>query len=177
MEWNPGYVVFATGDTVHCDVRYNASVPHGVLQLKRGDLLLTVVPGDAPSFGFYDRERNRTRRFLSLAADPNESYMTHEFSFMECLYLDEQFSIVNHRTVGLPYNYMNYTWFVSKPARLNRSYIFERSTGNLLPISRQNALRVLEEHHDEVKAYIESNRIRFKSLADYIKVFRFHNSL
>ncbi len=174
-DWNDGAVVFTTNDTVTCQLRYNHTIPVGILQVKKGDLAITVAPEDVKSFQFYDAHRDRTRRFLALKVDGHDDVPA--VAFMECLYFGARVSILNHKTVGLPRDYMSYTWFVSKPARLNRRYIFDRETGELLPMSRQNALRLLDDHQAEVSAYVDNQRIRFKSVSDYISVFEFHKSL
>ena len=173
-EWHEGMVTFDSGDTLSCDLRYNNALPVGVLQINASGTILTIAPEDVTSFSWYDEKRRRMRRYYSLTVT-TEELSTHR-TFMECLYYDSEISILNHKTLGLPYEYMTYTRFVSKPSRVNRRYIFQPSTGELLPMSRENALKVVEDK-SEVMSFIESHRIRFRSLEDYIDVFRYYANL
>jgi hypothetical protein len=173
--WQAGSVIFQTGDSLHCNLRYNHAVPYGVLQIMEGDNVLTLSSEDVKSFYFYDAVKGRNRKFYSIPPFADQP-AAHNF-FMECLYYDEQFSILNHKTIGVPYDYMNYSRFVSKPAPISKKYILNTETGELFPMSRENALRMMEKRKAQVLSYIQSHRIRFKSVSDYIHVFEYHSSL
>lgn len=172
-EWHRGKVIFATGDTLSCDVRFNNALPVGILQIRSSGTILTIEPEDVKSFTWYDEDKERTRKFFSLLVTTEE--LSSHRAFMESLYDDREVSIVNHKTLGLPYEYMNYTRFISKPSRVNRKYLLDFSTGQLLPMSRENALKLVGDRN-EVISFIQSRRIRFKSLEDYIDVFEFKSS-
>ena len=173
-KWHTGTVVFNSGDTLSCELRFNNALPVGVLQINSAGTILTIAPEDVSSFSWYDDKKRRMRKYYSLTVTTAE-FSTHR-TFMECLYYDHEISILNHKTLGLPYEYMNYTRFISKPSRVNRQYIFQPTTGELLPMSRENALKVVEDK-TAVMSFIESHRIRFRSLDDYIDVFRYYANL
>lgn len=172
--WHAGKVAFNSGDTLSCQLRFNNALPVGVLQINAAGTILTIAPEDVSSFAWYDEKRRRMRKYYSLTVTTDE-FSTHR-TFMECIYDDQEVSILNHKTLGLPYEYMNYTRFISKPSRVNRRYIFQPSTGELLPMSRENALKVVEDK-TEVMSFIENHRIRFRSLEDYIDVFQYYANL
>jgi hypothetical protein len=97
--------------------------------------------------------------------------------FLESLYNDKQFIILNHRTMDVPYDYMNYTRLISKPVRISKKYILNTRTGELLPLSKENTLRLLERRKDEITAFIQEHHLRFKKVADFIDVLEYHSSL
>ncbi len=174
-EWSSGEVVFATGDTIRCDMRYNHALPAGLLQLRENDLLITVPPEDVSSFSFYDQRRARVRRFICLdLKNENEQPVR---SFLEMLYSDGKISILRHRTIGLPRDHMSYTWFFSKPARVNRHYLFDHSRKHLVPMSRDNAFQMLGGIDREMNRFIDARNLRFKSVGDYVTLFKYHESL
>lgn len=174
--WSEGLVVFNTGDSVDCLVRYNHALPIGILQIMKGENLFTVAPSDVETFTFKDVDKNRLRKFYSIELQAEEGQPTH--AFMECLYNDGSVSILSHKTFGMPRDFMNYTWFISKPARVNKRYILDSESGQLLPMSRENALKVIDQAKSpQISAYIENHRIRFRSVSEYIDVFEYHRSL
>jgi hypothetical protein len=172
LTWNNGQVVFYTGDTVACSLRYNQFVSNGSLQVLRNDTVITLSARDVTTFSFFDLEKERYRKFavLPIAA-------SGQSCFVECLYNDTSFTIISHKTVDVPYAYMNYSRFIGKPIRLNKKYILNESTGELLPLSKDNVLHLMQRHRREILSFIHDNNIKFKRTADYIDVFRYHDSL
>jgi hypothetical protein len=171
--WNPGYVVFHTGDTVHCQLRFNPLVSEGLLQAKHGDEALTLMARDVRHFLFFDSLRNDVRSFYSMpVADESRRY-----SFLECLYRDHKFSILLQRKFDVVFDYMNFSRFISKVSSVHRPFILNQSTGELVPLSKAFALRLLQHRREEVDAYIEARDLKFKHVVDYIEVFQYHSTL
>jgi hypothetical protein len=175
LAWSHGTVMFPGGDSVRCVLRYNQQMSNGTLQIMDGDDIIALSARDVASFSFYDSIREKTRKFSVMPVDAgNEAGQKY---FLEYIYNDQQFSILNHRTVGVPYEYMNYSRFVSKPARISRKYILDMNTGELMPLSKENTLRLMQRRKEEIMSFIQDNHIRFKKTADFISVFRYHSSL
>jgi hypothetical protein len=172
-DWTPGVVVLETNDTVSCSIRYNQMVPEGLLQVLDGNNILTLSVKDVKCFFYLDPGKNRYRNFFTLAV-PFEGKPSREM-FLEYIYGNEHVSILNHKTMGLAHSYMEFTPF-KQPIPLNKLYLLNTSTGEVLPISEKNALSFLEKK-PEVAAYIENNDIRFRKLSDYVKVFEYERSL
>ena len=175
IRWNDGSVVFKTGDTLMCKLRYNHAASCGILQVLENEIPVTVSPLDVASFSFYDERKQRLRRFSSLAIGQLEE--KGQFFFVENIYSDHRFSIVNHRTMDVPNGYMNYTRLISKPVPMSKKFILDATTGQLLPLSKENAIRLLENRRNEVMSYIQNNHLKFKKTADYIHLFEYHSSL
>lgn len=175
LAWNQGKVIFYTGDTVECMLRYNQTLSVGALQIMKDDNIITLPSKDVLSFSFYDERKGQTRYFSSMAVT-EEEYVNQKV-FLESLYNDTQFVILNHRTMDVPYDYMNYTRLISKPVRVSKKYILNAKTGELLPLSKENTLKLLESRKNEITAFIQEHHLRFKKVADFIDVLEYHSSL
>lgn len=172
-DWTAGLVVLETGDTVSCTLRFNQMVPEGLLQVLDGDNVLTLSVKDVTCFFFFDPRKNRYRKFFTLSV-PMDGFVKREM-FLEYVYGNENVSILNHKTMGLAHAYMEFTP-MKQPVPLNKQYLLDCRTGKLLPMSEENALSLLDEKQ-KVSAFIEDNRIRFRKLSDYVKVFEYARSL
>lgn len=172
-DWTPGMVVLETNDTVNCTLRYNQMVPEGLLQVLDGEKILTLSVKDVKCFFFFDDRKNRYRKFYTLSV-PMNGYV-HREMFLEYVYGNDRVTILNHKTMGLAHGYMEFTPF-KHPVPVNKLYLLNGQTGELLPISEENALSVLEKKQ-QVAGFIESAGIRFRKLSDYVKVFEYDRSL
>ena len=174
-DWNEGRVVFNTGDTLNCYLRFNQAVPHGLLQVQEDGNAITIPVKDVREFSFFDPRKTRHRKFFSVPVSEDHQ-LTKEY-FMECLYDDQKFTILKHRTIGTPYDYMNYSRFISRPSRITKQYILDITTGSVLPLSKENVLQLTGNKKPEITSFIQSNSIKFKSVTDYIHVFEYLSSL
>ena len=172
-DWTPGVVVLETNDTVSCLLRYNQMVPEGLLQVLEGETVLTLSVRDVKCFFFFDNRKERYRKFYTLSV-PINGYTNREM-FLEYVYGNERVCILNHKTMGLAHAYMEFTPF-KQPVPLNKQYLLNGDTGELLPISEENAFSLLKKKQ-QVAGFIENNGIRFKKLSDYVKVFEYDQSL
>ncbi|MFZ6014177.1 MAG: hypothetical protein ACOYXT_27795 [Bacteroidota bacterium] len=174
MPWTEGRVIMANNDTIYCLLRYEQIIPEGTLQIVDGDHAFTLKPEDVKSFYFFDPAQGRERLFYTL---PTSSGTGQEKPhFLECLYDDQILSILSHKTMGFAYDYMEFSPFKRKTP-VNKRYLLDVHTGNLLPLSRENALRFLVDRKAEIEAFIRKNGLKFKKVSDYISVFEYHSSL
>jgi hypothetical protein len=173
--WSRGTIVLQNGDTIQCDLRYSRMTPEGLLQVRDNENIITVTAKDAKAFSYFDEKKNAVRKFYAFTMLPDPTAPTREF-FLECVYGNDHFSILNHRTIGYPYEYMEYSPF-KRTAPVNKKYILDSRSGKLIPLSKENTLEVLQERKPEILSYIETNGLKFKSVTDYINVFEYHNSL
>jgi hypothetical protein len=160
---------------LECNLRFIETASEGLLQVMDDERIVTLDIKHVKSFSFYESQINRLRKYFSIALALDQP-VSKQF-FLECLYNDSQFSILRHKTVGVPYDYMNYSRFISKPARITRKYILNLNTGELLPLSREHALKLMEKRKAEISSFIQSHDIKFKKVADYVHVFEYHASL
>ena len=172
-DWTPGMVVLETNDTVGCTLRYNQMVPEGLLQVLDGEKILTLSVKDVKCFFFFDGRKNRYRKFYTLSV-PMNGYAPREM-FLEYVYGNDRVAILNHKTMGLAHAYMEFTPF-KQPIPLNKLYLLNGETGEVLPISEENAFTLLEKKQ-QVAGFIESSGLRFRKLSDYVKIFEYDRSL
>jgi hypothetical protein len=174
-KWFSGLVVFHTGDTLHCDLRFTRKVTEGLIQVKAGDRIEVLTVKDVRAFSFYDDGRGYTRTFFNLAVIPDLSTRKHEI-FIELLYATKTFSILNHKSLGYSENAIQINPF-RKKAVVNQRYIFNNATGEVVPLTRDNILMMMAERKTEVVGYLESNNVRLKTVDDYIALLDFHAKL
>lgn len=172
-DWTQGIVVLETNDTVTCTLRYNQLVPEGLLQVLEGETILTLSVRDVKCFFFFDAAKDRYRKFFTLSV-PIDGNISREM-FLEYVYGNDKVSILNHKTMGLAHDYMEFTPF-KQPVPVSRLYLLDSRSGKLLPISEENALSLLDKK-ETVSAFIHHNGIRFRKLSDYVKVFEYEQSL
>jgi len=172
-DWTAGLVVLETNDTVACTLRFNQMVPEGLLQVLDGDNILTLSVRDVKCFFFFDPKKKRYRKFFTLSV-PFNGNVKREM-FLEYVYGNDRVSILNHKTMGLAHAYMEFTPF-KQPTPLDKQYLLDCRTGELRPISEENA-RALVVKKQQVASYIENNEIRFRKLSDYVKIFEYDRSL
>lgn len=175
LTWTDGKILFQTGDSIQCKLRYNQAASSGVLQVLENDITVTLSPTDVSSFSFFDKSKERIRTFSSMPV--NDKGENQQFYFMEKLYANNRFAILNYRTMDVPVSYMNYTRLISKPVRMNKKFILDNSTGKMIPLSKENVLRLMENKRNEVIGYIENRHLKFKKTADFIHLFEYHRSL
>lgn len=171
--WKLGYVVLETNDTVSCNLRFNQMVSEGLLQVLDGDNILTLSVKDVKAFMFLDAKKSRYRTFVTLSV-PLNSAVNREI-FLEYVYGNDKVFILNHKTVGYAHAYMEFSP-LKQATPLNRQYLLDSSSGKLLPLSKENALSILDEKQ-KVTTFIEDHHMRFRKVSDYVKLFEYHQSL
>lgn len=172
LAWTRGKVVFKTGDTLSCNLRFNQTGNKSILQVNEAGHTLTLPIADVSEFSFFDLNKSRARIFCATRSANSDG---QEY-FMEKLYADTRFSILNHKTMEVPAE-LNFSRFVGKPVKTYKKYLFNASTGEVLPLSRENLFALLEPKREEILSYVKARHIRFKRIADFISVFEYHNSL
>ncbi|HEY0770966.1 MAG TPA: hypothetical protein VGD31_11600, partial [Sphingobacteriaceae bacterium] len=63
LAWTKGEVVFKTGDTINCDIRFNQTGDKPILQISHSGHTLTIPVSDVSEFSFFDSKKNRSRHF------------------------------------------------------------------------------------------------------------------
>lgn len=172
LHWTSGTVIFKTGDTLVCDLRFNQTGTQPILQINNEGQTITVPTRDVKAFSFYDEAKRRTRSFSTFS---NPNIPSQEF-YMEKIYRDGHFSILNHKTMEKPDEFKLMP-FAAKPVKTYKKYLMDEITGELLPLSRESLFQLLEPKRSEIMSYVKTRGIRFRRIADFISVFEYHNSL
>ena len=175
LEWMDGYLVLKNKDSIACKLRYNQSLPEGILQVLDGENIRYLSAKEVKTFAYQDVHRKRLRIFdsMEMPAGQFEGLMY----FCERLYSNSRFAIIKHRAFGTPYEYMSYSRFVRRQVVFSQKFILDAATGRLLPMCRTNALQLMEEKRPQITEFIHDQGIKFKTVDDYIRVFEYHASL
>lgn len=174
-DWNDGLLILQTGDTVHCKLRYNRASLDGIVHVLDGDETITITTEFIREFSYYDSLRARPRKFVNMTL-PGFKLDSQQF-LVEKIYEDGRYTIINQRTFEMPYQKLELIRFLGKPVPVYKKYIIDMISGEIVPLTKSNAMHLLENHRAEVATYISDNHLRFKKISDFIDVFEYHNSL
>jgi hypothetical protein len=172
--WVQGSIVLVTGDTVPCKMNYNPLVTEGLLQVKDEGNILTLSVREVKAFSYFDLEENKTRRFYTLPVHSEDISKTREY-FLEHIYENPAIAILRHHTVQLrnyPYDPITHVL----PVEYN--FLLNVHTGELRDFNEKEALALMENKEDKVRAFMKTNNIKLrKDVKDYILVFNYYASL
>jgi hypothetical protein len=172
LEWSRGRIIFKSGDTLVCDLRFNQTGVQHLLQLNDVSGIFTVPIKDVKSFSYFDSRKNRNRIYTSFH---HEQLKEQEY-YMERIYVADHISILNHKTMEVS-DELNFSRFIAKPVKTHKKYILQEDTGEILPLSRENLFTVFQARKGEILSYVKAKGIRFRSVSDFIEVIEYHNSL
>jgi hypothetical protein len=173
--WNEGKIVFHSGDTLSCQLRFNRTSLDNVIHVLDGDQIISVIAADVHSFSFFDIEKQRERNFISMTL-PALRADSQQF-LVEKIYDDGKFSILTQRTFEMPFQSLQLIRFLGKPVPVYKKFVRDNESGQLLPLNKENTMKLLEARKSEVSTFIHERHIRFKRISDFINVFEYHNSL
>ncbi|MBT1703082.1 hypothetical protein [Chryseosolibacter indicus] len=173
-QWHEGTVVFHSGDTINCKLRFTRIASEGLIQVLQNHQIRIFTVKDVSSFSYFDKKQNRTRTFFSLPIQPDLVSRKHEV-FLEHIYSSDKFCILNYKTLG----YKETSLFnpFQKKRVVNKPYVFSNATGDILPMSRENVLLLMQEKKKNIISYLNTNNIKLKSLPDFIDLLEYHQSI
>jgi hypothetical protein len=173
--WHKGTVTFFSGDSLTCQLRFTRKVSEGLIQVMNGDNVRILTVKNVRSFSYYDENKNQVRRFINIALVPDLSTRKHEV-FTEYIYGTRRFSILNHKTIGYAENSLQINPFRKKTV-VNRSYLLDNKTGDVLPMTKENILLLMADQQEQVMNFIQSSGRKLKTVSDYIALLEYHQSI
>jgi hypothetical protein len=174
-KWHSGTVVMLSGDTIRANVYFTRKVAEGLLQVRKGNQIRILTVKDVISFSYFDENKNSERKFITVSLQPEQSTRSHEI-FIELVYSNEQMAILNHKTLGFDNRKIQFNPF-RKKIIVNNRYLLDNLSGKVLPMSKENALELMENEKKEILYYIQSNGVRLKTVEDFMALLDFHQSL
>jgi hypothetical protein len=99
----------------------------------------------------------------------------HEI-FIEYIYGNGKVWIMNHKMLGFSKKVFQFNPF-GKRTVVNQRYLLNHESGELLPMSKENALALMSGERREVLSFIQSNGLRLKTVDDFIALLDFQKSL
>ena len=173
-EWNEGYVVMHTGDTVHCFLQFTRKVSEGLIQIIDGNQIKVLTVKDVRFFSYFDKRKNSDRRFYAMSFRPVLSNRTLEI-FVEYVYGNDRVWLLNHKTMGF-----DARWHLNpfrKKNIVNNRYLLDQTTGMILPMSKENVLKIMENQKQAVLDYIHAKGMRLRNVDDFIALMDYHQTL
>lgn len=175
IPFRDGFVVFHNQDTLRCKLRFTRKVSEGLIQVQRENYIDILTVKDVRSFSYYDETIKKSRTFVNVAFIPNLSTRKHEL-FVELIYGNEKLTIVNHKTLGYSTNAIQFNPFRSKTI-VNNRYILDNQTGKVVPMSKEEVLRLMKSEEREVSSYIQTSGFRMKRVEEFIAVLDYYATL
>jgi hypothetical protein len=172
LSWSHGQVFFKSGDTLSCNLRFNQNAGHHVLQVSEEGVVVTLPIKDVQSFSYFDSVKSRTRNFTAFK---NQHHVAQEY-YMERIYADPMFSILNHKTIEVP-DELHFIRFIGKPVKTYKKYIQYQPTGKLVPLSRESLLLLLQPKREQILSFVKDHGLRFRRVSDFIRVLEYHSTL
>ena len=173
--WHSGTVVFHNGDTLYGNLKFTRKVSEGLLQVRHGKQVKVFTVKDVLSFSYYDKKKNKTRRYLTLSMAPDLATREHEV-FIEYIHGNNKFSLLNYKALGFSDQAVQINPFRTKTV-VNKRYLLDNSTGKIVPLTKDNVLGLMDEERKEVMSYIHTSGMRLKTVEDYILLLDYHQSL
>ncbi len=173
--WHSGTVVMFSGDTITGNLYFTRKVAEGLLQIRKGNRVRVLTVKDVISFSYFDEKHNTERKFITVSLQPDLSTRNHEI-FIELVYANQKLAILNHKTLGFETKRFQFNPF-RKKIIVNNRYLLDNQSGKVLPMSKENALELMEDERKEILYYIQSNGVRLKTLEDFMTLLDYHESL
>gem|GEM_PF-4927553 len=174
-DFHEGIVVLHSGDTIHCKLRFTRKVSEGLIQVLKSDHVEILTVKHVHAFSYRDERKKQTRTFYNITITPELSTRKHEV-FLELMYANNNFLILNHRTLGYSEKSIQINPFRQRVV-VEKHYLFDKRGGHSLPLSRENMLQMLEGQKEEIVSYLETAGLKFRSVDDFINVLDYHQSL
>jgi hypothetical protein len=173
--WYFGEVVLNNGDTLHGQLNFTRKVTEGLLQVLQGMKIKVLTVKDVRSFSYFDNQKKTERKFVTMPLTPEFSTREHEV-FVEQVYGNFTFTIVNHRTLGYPSGKFHFNPLKRKSV-VDNQYLVVNHSGEIVRMSIDNLLVLMKNDRRAVLEYIRERGIKVKKIEDFISVLDFHQSL
>jgi hypothetical protein len=174
-KWHEGFAVLNNGDTIRGQLQFTRKVSEGLLQVRKENKIEVLTVKDVTHFSFFDERTNSDRKFYTLSFQPESGKRPHEI-FIEYIYGNRKVWIMNHKMLGFSKKVFQFNPF-GKRTVVNQRYLLNHESGELLPMSKENALALMSGERREVLSFIQSNGLRLKTVDDFIALLDFQKSL
>jgi len=173
-DWHEGYVVTHSNDTINCFLQFTRKVSEGLIQIIDGNQVKVLTVKDVRFFSYFDKKKNTYRKFYAMNFRPNLSTREHEI-FVEFIHGNDRVWLLNHKTMGF-----DTRWHLNpfrKKSIVNNRYLFDQVTGNIMPMSKENVLKMMGSQKEEMLDYIQTKGMRLRNIDDYIALLDYHQTL
>ncbi len=175
--WHEGRMVLLEGDTLKGTVKYN--LENDILQFLRPDKTIeTYTARKALYFEIFDSYTDKYREFYALPFALGGDYKVPVFFEV----LEEgRLTLLARERVEVrnvnPNPYFYYNNFTREVLVYSFYFLDSKGAINEFNGNKNELLRILGRHGDEVNKYMRSNKLKSDNRQDLVKIIHYYNSL
>ncbi len=158
--WHEGKIVLETGDTLHCNVKYD--LQNDIIQSELNGRLESFTPRKAVFFEIFDKTSKRYRSFYSLPYSATGQYRATIF-----------FELFR--------NYPSSFYYYGSTSRmvLVNKYFLLKENGEIQAFTgrRNDLLELMGRQQDAVQKYIKANKLSIENKYQFADIVKYYNSL
>jgi hypothetical protein len=178
QNWNYGYVIFQSGDSINAFLSYEPFKAGQILRVKEGDQISFHNPKVVESFSYYDRSLGGERKFFS------HSFEKNNHTFLEELFSDERFLLICYQKLNLKVTrhttsiggMRGTVYTTAKIKEIDNTY-FVVGDFKLLTLRKRNLIGLMIDKETQIKSFIKQNYLALDEVDDYIKVINEYQRL
>jgi len=173
--WHEGKAVLESGDTIRGKIKYDPQ--NDIIQVEAGSKFESYTSRKVLFYEIFDTKLNNYRQFVALPYSASGGYRTPVFfellSEGKITLLSREYLEYRNTNSGF-YYYGN----VSRLVLVYR-YFLLTDKGNVVPVNSKKAdfLELMDDHADEVRRYIKSNRLNLERKSDIGRAIAYYNQL
>jgi hypothetical protein len=186
--WTSSDLVMTNGETVSGEIQFNLIDKPTFIQLRIDGNLFEVPASAIKEFSFFDSTAARTRTFggiyhrrqrgivLMEYRGQNSNYAVVWHRFSKTVWHDELGGQPSIHLTGRPDPLQRAT---SKPSTSLRDekYLYDRRSGELIPLSFESLMKICASRQREVKTYIRERELKIETVKSYMDVLNYFATL
>jgi hypothetical protein len=174
VNWTKGQMLFDTGDSINCDIRFDQLNQNMDVRYQGVDLEIPFA--DITSFNFYDSAKRRSRYFEKVVVQSGKVVlMEYLFKSKKASLLEERFIRKFHMAYRDPLTLDKREFRITMP--VEKKFLYNAVTKDALLMSRSNLLIITKDKAREMRKFIDENRLRLETDDDFIVALKHYDLL
>jgi len=173
--WHEGRVVLESGDTLHCNIKYD--LQNDIIQTERDGRLESLTPRKAIFFEIFDKTSKRYRTFYSLPYSATGQYRAT--IFFELL-AEGKMTLLGRESIEFR-NYPSSFYYYGSTSRmvLVNKYFLLKDNGEIQAFTgkRNDLLDLMGRQQEAVQKYIKANKLSLENKYQFADIVKYYNSL
>ncbi|HBK87544.1 MAG: hypothetical protein U0289_11455 [Cyclobacteriaceae bacterium] len=173
--WHEGRIVLETGDTLHCNIKYD--LQNDIIQSELNGRLESFTPRKAVFFEIFDKTSKRYRSFYSLPYSATGQYRAT--IFFELL-AEGKMTLLSRESIEFR-NYPSSFYYYGSTSRmvLVNKYFLLKENGDIQAFTgkRNDLLELMGRQQDAVQKYIKANKLSLENKYQFADIVKYYNSL
>ncbi|HQQ98305.1 MAG TPA: hypothetical protein PLX35_13635 [Cyclobacteriaceae bacterium] len=173
--WHEGKIVLETGDTLHCNIKYD--LQNDIIQSELNGRLESFTPRKAVFFEIFDKTSKRYRSFYALPYSATGQYRAT--IFFELL-AEGKMTLLSRESIEFR-NYPSSFYYYGSTSRmvLVNKYFLLKENGEIQAFTgrRNDLLELMGRQEDAVQKYIKANKLSIENKYQFADIVKYYNSL